>query len=138
MMSWDDVIALYGADASDWLARWDRGEIVHTIEMGGLSPGYEQCIQITCAEILRWFLDHKPDAAKCHDKETRQSVLKDLEAAIHKIEVVKRLGLSGAQWSLAVNLAANIYERGPIAVMTDPRIADRRIQACRDFPGAQP
>src|SRR3990172_3354015 len=46
-------IELYGADAADWLKRWDEGRGVWSIEMGGLGPGYEQCIHITCAEILR-------------------------------------------------------------------------------------
>ncbi len=32
--------------AKDALAAWDRGEIVHSVEMGGIGPGYEQAIQI--------------------------------------------------------------------------------------------
>src|SRR5581483_2130454 len=37
---------LYGTNAADWLARWDAGRAVWSIEMGGLGPGYEQCIHI--------------------------------------------------------------------------------------------
>lgn len=133
-MKMDDAIALYGADAAEWLLHWDRGDIVHTIEMGGISPGYEQCIQIMVAEILRWFLKQRPDPIGWHEKDNWKSTLDALEKYAFADETIKRLGPSGAQWSVAVNLAANLYERGPVAVMTDERVADRRIQVKRDFP----
>jgi hypothetical protein len=31
--------------------------------MCGLGPGYEQCIHITAAEILRWFIGENADAS---------------------------------------------------------------------------
>jgi len=42
-------IDTYGADAADWLKRWDDGGTCWSIEMGGFGPGYEQCIHITAA-----------------------------------------------------------------------------------------
>ncbi len=47
---------MFGIDATEWLRRWDAGETVWTVSLGGLGPEYEQCIQITGAEILRWLL----------------------------------------------------------------------------------
>jgi hypothetical protein len=54
-------IETYGADVTDWLRRWDEGKTCWSIEMGGLGPGYEQCIHITMAEILRFMLEKKYD-----------------------------------------------------------------------------
>lgn len=35
------------------LAKWDSGESVWTLDMGGLGPGYEQAIQVLTIEMLR-------------------------------------------------------------------------------------
>lgn len=32
----EQEVAMYGADAADWLARWDSGKGVWSIEMGGI------------------------------------------------------------------------------------------------------
>ena len=37
----------------DALARWDKGDSVFTVEMGGLGPSYEQAIQILVFELIR-------------------------------------------------------------------------------------
>lgn len=122
-------ISLYGADAADWLARWDKGDSVWSIEMGGLGPGYEQCIQITAAEVLRWLLANKPDL----DKEW--ATMRDkLDREVGYVDPVKKLGLSGAQWGAGVSLAAHLYRQGPRAIMSDDKMKDRHIQVCRAFP----
>jgi hypothetical protein len=128
-------IEAYGADAAAWLSRWDDGKIVWTIEMGGLGPRYEQCIHITAAEILRWFLDEKPDAEMWSDKDGWKADRDRMEPAVMEVDAVKKLGLSGAQWGAAVSIAAHLYRRGPRAIMTDERVKDRHIQVCRVFPG---
>lgn len=118
---------LYGADATEWLARWDAGKSVWSIEMGGLGPGYEQCIQIVAAEVLRWMLANKPDLASewsNHDGPMSKAVSK----------LTEPLGLSGAQWGAGVNLAAFLYKDGPVGVMNDSRVEDRKIQVSRIFP----
>ena len=56
MMTQQEADKFYGKDAVEWLRRWDAGEGVWSIEMGGIGPGYEQCIQITAAEILRYMI----------------------------------------------------------------------------------
>lgn len=134
MMNEAEAKEFYGKDAAEWLRRWDAGEIVHTIEMGGLGPGYEQAIQITCAEILRHMIaaDYIPALWDQPDewKKTRD----EIEAMSHKNEVIKALGLSGAQWGAAMNVALNIYRNGPAGVMLDERVKDRHIQVSRTFP----
>ncbi len=44
-------------DAREQLRRWDAGETIWTIEMGGMGPGYEQAIQVLAIEIVRDNLD---------------------------------------------------------------------------------
>lgn len=133
-------VELYGKDAADWLARWDSGRTVFSIEMGGLGPGYEQCIHITAAEILRHLLDARYDAASwtTPPKADAEAAWKRDRDAIYEHgqtnATVKALGLSGAQWGAAVSLATSIYQRGPRAVMTDKRTKDRNIQVSKNFP----
>lgn len=120
-------IEQYGADAADWLARWDAGKGVWSIEMGGLGPGYEQCIQIVAAEVLRWLLANTPDLTSDWHKHGNP-----MEQTVSA--VTEPLGLSGAQWGAGVNLAAMLYKTGPRGVMTDERVKDRHIQVRREFP----
>jgi len=127
-------IQLYGADCADLIARWDRGDIIHTIEMGGMGPGYEQCIQITMIEILRHFVATKPDAALWQDKDIWAQVRDEADKAVSPR--VKYIGLSGAQWGAAMSLAAKFYTVGPRAIMADPQVKDRRIMASREIPQA--
>ena len=127
-------VDLYGADAKDWLKRWDEGKSVWSIEMGRLGPGYEQCIQITAAEILRHLLDAEYDAAGWERPDIWKRDRDLIEAAGHQNAVIKELGLSGAQWGGAMNIAANLYRDGPRKIMNDDRVKDRKIQVRRDFP----
>jgi hypothetical protein len=130
-------IELYGADAADWLKRWDGGRSVWTIEMGGLGPGYEQCIHITCAEILRHMLKSKYDCAAWVDgDEAWKRDCAAIERATLDNETVEKLGLSGAQYGAALSIAVQIYRRGPRDVMADPKVKDRHIQVSKNFPGA--
>ena len=128
-------IDTYGADAKDWLARWDKGRSVWSIEMGGLGPGYEQCIQITCAEVLRWLLDSNCSMEDWEgDENKRKADMDKIDEALFANTKINQLGLSGAQHGAAVSLACMLYKRGPIEVMTDDRVKDRHIQVSSGFP----
>ena len=129
-------IILYGANASDWLKRWDGGQSVWSIEMGGLGPGYEQAIQVTATEVLRHLLDAKYDAMSWDDTENRKRDRKQIDKFSFANKHIKTLGLSGAQYIAALNLACQIYMRGPRAVFGDERVKDRKILVMRDFPGS--
>lgn len=129
-----DEIAMYGVDADDWLKKWDAGEIVWSIEMGGLGPGYEQCIHITAAEILRYLLNKKYDASKWDNIETWEKDRDDIQQMSFNNSEIKKLGLSGAQWGAALSLATTLYRQGPRAVMTDEKVKDRHIQVQKTFP----
>jgi hypothetical protein len=135
-MTEQEAKEFYGADAAEWLQRWDAGRGVWSIEMGGLGPGYEQCIQITAAEILRHMITKQYDVAKWDDKDQLVRDRDEIEAMGHKNTTIKQLGLSGAQWGAAFNLAGMFYRNGPAGVMQDERVADRKIQVQRTFPQA--
>ena len=127
-------ILLYGETAADWLKRWDKGDTCWTIEMGGLGPGYEQCIHIVCAEVLRFMLTKQYDASKWSDTKAWKHDSDEIEAMSHENKIIKALGLSGAQWSAGLHIAAKLYLNGPRMIMTDERVKDRHIQVSRTFP----
>ena len=128
-------IQSYGADATEWLSRWDEGRSVWSIEMGGLGPGYEQCIQIVAAEVLRWLLDHKPDASRWSDQAAWDEDRERISAYGFEQPTIKSLGLSGAQWGAGMSLATRLYVDGPRKLMNTPEIQDRKIQVSKNFPG---
>jgi hypothetical protein len=129
-------IDLYGASPADWLGRWDEGRSVWSIEMGGLGPGYEQCIQITAAEILRHLIADKVDTAKWTDDGQWRRDREEIERMGFANPIIKQLGLSGAQWGAAMSLATSLYKQGPRALFNDPTLKDRKIQVQRTFPQA--
>ncbi len=87
---------LYATDAKEQLRRWDAGESIWSIELGGLGPGYEQAIQVLAIEIVRDYLD-KP----LPDKEAWSTWADD---TVHRVN--KHCGgFSGAQVDAAKKLA---------------------------------
>jgi hypothetical protein len=123
-------------ELTQWLDAWDSGCLVPTIEMGGFGPGYEQAIQITTAELLRHMLSTNYDSSKWLIPNT-DSWKEDDEALRtfgHSSTLIKTLGLSGAQWGVALNLATMFYIRGVSAVMNDDRVADRYVMMSKGFP----
>lgn len=131
-----DEIQCYGADAADWLARWDAGKGVWSIEMGGMGPGYEQCIQITAAEVLRFLIESKVDCATQYEGDAWKTLRSEIDKSLWAKPAINALGLSGAQAGAATSLATMLYKVGPRGMMNDPRVKDRHIQVSRDFPRA--
>lgn len=125
---------LYGATIAEWLERWDSGKGVWSIEMGGLGPGYEQAIQVTLAEVIRHMLKEDYIAHAWEDNEIWKQDYEKIEQWGFKDEKIKSMGLSGAQWGAAVNLARHLYKDGPIKTFTDERVKDRHIQVSKNFP----
>lgn len=131
----EEEIQLYGADAADWLARWDAGKGIWSIEMGGLGPGYEQCIQITAAEVLRYLIDNKVDCASQYEGDAWKALSSAIDKSLWANPKINDLGLSGAQAGAAKSLGTMLYKLGPRGMMNDERVKDRHIQVQRTFPG---
>lgn len=117
---------LHPKTALDALARWDKGETVFTVEMGGLGPGYEQAIQMLVFEIIRDNGDKplpepKSEAAKHWGDPTVSRC--DEQAG----------GDSGAMVGAAKSLAYRALRDGWEA-MVKSAPANRHIQVSKDWP----
>lgn len=128
-----DEIQRYGADAADWLKRWDEGKSVWSIEMGGLGPGYEQCIQIVTAEVVRFLVKEQPHGQDLIGN-WKDKWSGEIDKALWANKGINDLGLSGAQADAGKNLGTRLYMEGPRKIMNTPEIKDRHIQVSRSFP----
>ena len=120
---------LYPETAIEALAKWDAGESVMTVEMGGLGPGYEQCIHIMAFEIIRAW-GGKRDAILAMPKDKRWDAL----AGGIPEAIMGEIGPSGAQVGAAVSLAWITIDRGWREAIDDPAVKDRHIQVSKAFP----
>lgn len=85
-------------------------------------------------KVERHLLAAHYDTAFWSDKDQWKADREKIEKFGFADETIKKLGLSGAQWGAALNLATRIYRDGPRAVMTDDRVKDRHIQVSKNFP----
>lgn len=114
----------------EWVEKFEAGKSVFTIEMGGLGPGYEQALQLSAFRIARHLIDAGYSAKDFNDDNWRTTRDK-----IEKAVKVDDLGLSGAQWGAAMQLATRVYMVGEKAVH-DPKVKDRLIQVSTNWPGS--
>lgn len=125
---------LYCENAAEWVKRWDKGDSIWSIEMGGFGPGYEQAIQITVVETVRWLILRDYNKEEWGNPEVWKKDSEDIERVLLENPIIQRLGLSGNQWGAALQLACKMYMLGPIAIMTDDKISNRKIQIRKNFP----
>ena len=123
------------AEGAARVATWDAGQSVWSLEMGGLGPGYEQCIQVCVIEILRDALGASlPTNATPEGKEALRSWG---DGTISRID--KGLGgMSGAQAGAARWLAYQIASKGWEDVLRRLKAREtdtaRMIQASTHWP----
>lgn len=111
------------------LRAWDEGAVIGTCEMGGIGPGYEQCIHIIAFEMLRAMLKEKPS------REPEEFVWAKLDPIFdeHLVDTIEKLGPSGAQWGAAKSIASMFYLQGYREGYNKiPK--DRLIQISNNFP----
>ena len=115
------------------LAIWDSGQSIFTVSMGGLGPGYEQCIHILAFEIIRDYLDGQIPGTKLPDGSFKPH--KDFgESAVARCDK-KVGGFSGAQVGAAKNLAYIVLTKGwQVGIDSAPK--DRHIQVSKTMPEA--
>jgi hypothetical protein len=115
------------------VSAWDKGEIITTLEMGGLGPGYEQAIQILVIELVREYLD-------------KQIPGPDVAVADWGDEVVRRIDkdcgvFSGAQVGAAKWLAYQYLTKRPEGFFAwlkeqNPERAEQTTMVSRHWPKA--
>jgi hypothetical protein len=115
--------------AAEALAAWDAGEIVTTVELGGLGPGYEQAIQVLSFEIIR-------DALAANYMATDENI-KQLDmladATVHRIDSMCG-GFSGAQVGAAKWLAYRTLRDGWGHVIAQAAKKDQTTMVSRTWP----
>ena len=93
----------YGKDAAELIRRWDSGQTIWSVELGGLGPGYEQAIQTLAVELVRDNLG----------KELPEKLPEDWgDATVSRLNETCG-GFSGAQVGQAKWLAYQWLAKGP-------------------------
>ena len=115
--------------AEQALERWDAGDTVFTVSMGGLGPGYEQCIHILVFETIR---DHIATCKPLPDDDDEGAWDGWGDAAANRLD--PDIGFSCAQVGAARNLAARTLRVGWRAALEE--VPDRHIQVSRQMPVA--
>ncbi len=119
------------------IAAWDAGRTIWSLELGGLGPGYEQCIQVAAVEFARACKDLT--GMKNDDKDSTERFTAKCEERLREIDD-KLGGMSGAQFGAARWLAWQwCFNGGPKEVQIRLKARgedDRAIQVSRDWPKA--
>lgn len=121
----------YGKDAADLLRKWDAGDTIWSITLGGFGPGYEQALHVAAVEFAREGLDVPVEGDR--DEFYREGWDEVCRHAMERIQPWLT-GLSGAQYGAAKWLAWQwVHGAGP-AFIDDPKFGDdRRIQVSRHW-----
>lgn len=129
---------IYAPTAAEQLARWDEGRPIWSLEMGGLGPGYEQCIQVACMEVVRDLLNvPMPVDGDVPGWKAWYSLA---DAALDRANEFPGMGMSGAQAGAAKSLAAQFLKHGPKAFFEvfipehAPDRAEDKILVSRNWP----
>lgn len=118
---------LYPKTIDDLVKRWDDNESIFTISLGGIGPGYEQCIQNLLFEIVKGLREKKynPD----NDKDFEQYKI-DADVIVSRLD--KEFHFSGAQVGAAKQMAWQFLAYGYREMMTKCP-GDRLIQVRKRF-----
>jgi hypothetical protein len=113
------------------LAKWDAGESVFSVEMGGLGPGYEMAIQGLAFELMRAI--QAAGFKEWDDDEARQKFSREvLDEVARRCDAEPWGGFSGTQVGAAKNIASCCCRRGYRSALRDPAVRpDRLIQVSK-------
>lgn len=123
------MIGQIAKTANEALKNWDAGEPVFTVSLGGLGPGYEQCIHVGIFGVLREALALKKGPG-FNDVDAWQKLL---DKFLHKVDREINLGLSGAQAGAIKSFAYYVLKEGWESALAEvPK--DRHIQVSKHWP----
>lgn len=93
---------------TQWISDYDNGQIMQSVDMGGMGAGYEKAIQSCAVEIMRNLAGKEvPEEIE----EFREILGGSVNEAVAKLN--KEFGFSGAQAGAAQNLAAIFWRKSP-------------------------
>ena len=118
---------LYGEDATEWLRRWDDSRWVWSVRMGHFGSWHEQDIQTTAAELLRIMLNVGFDPARWDTDTVWQDDCEVLDHIALQSTLITSIGLVGDPRGKALALAGRLFRDGPVAMMIDSKLQDRRL-----------
>jgi hypothetical protein len=107
------------------LAKWDAGETVFTVEMGGLGRGYEMAIQGLAFELMRALDGKMEDGKPWHEYEP---IIGPIVSECYERPWG---GFSGAQVGAAKNLVGHVVLKGYRKALRNPAVAGRLIQVSK-------
>ena len=118
---------------ADALKKWDAGETVFSVEMGGMGPGYEMAIQGLVFELLRkWSERTIPKLGTDISDELRATLHAEADAIVHECNDMPWGGFSGAQVGAAKSLAICILRRDSYrSALREKDVEDRLIQVSK-------
>jgi hypothetical protein len=125
---------LVAKDAREQLRRWDAGESIWSIEMGGFGPSYEQAIQVAAIEIVRDYIGRRLPRKGARFGSWGDDTLSRIDALDPITGKFSLGGLSGEQAGAAKFLAYGWLSVGPKAVHDNPKLQDRQIQVSNTWP----
>jgi hypothetical protein len=128
----------YCLTAADLIARWDSGQSIWSIELGGMGPGYEQAIQVAAIEMAREGLDVPLEGDR--EEFYRGGWEEVCNRALTRCDESLG-GLSGAMYGAAKWLAFKwVHGGGPAVLMDNLKKQDkdgsRSIQVSKSWPRA--
>lgn len=104
---------------------WQAGQIVASIELGGIGPAYEQAIQNFLFKILSYLVEFKISPSSLSDRKNYSKTYNEICEKLSSEE-----DLSGAMFFAAKNLAYQFYVKSYRVVMAEcPN--DRIIQVTK-------
>jgi hypothetical protein len=128
-----EALATENLNFKEAAKRWTNGQSVWSVEMGGIGPGYEQCIQTIIFEALsKWpketfDLDVDGKTYPTAFNEWFEPIVSDLD---------KSFGFSGAQVGAAKTVVWQFLKYG-YAEMMAKAPKDRKILVSRKFPSVE-
>lgn len=124
----------FGSSCKEWLERWDNGGPVWAVSLAGkFGPGYEQCIQIMTAEMLRYLITKDVDVDRLLDDELAEFETQ-FEFWAEQTNFMKELKPSEIQYEYAKRSAFGLWGQGPVRVLSHFLVADRLIMVSKTFP----
>jgi len=118
-------------ECSEYIARWDLGEPVQSVQMHGSDMLTEQCIQALVVELLRDFVENPFPEGLMEGTATFNMYI---DQALRKALTGTSFSLTQEEEDAVKNLAWNYYIEGISKVHSKRELKGRLIKISRHWP----